>query len=127
MLWRYSLGTPSWRASTVTSVDYSTMILGYEINYLPGGPKFYSKYAGLYKTEDIQPAECIPQFNWISLTPPRGYENCEMKGKYLQINCNGENCKNCELNKIETRKMILDFNGYEEDVEYTTPTACFCI
>ena len=50
MLWRYSLGTPTWRAGTVTSVDYSTMVLGYAINYLPDN--FYPTYAGLYKTED---------------------------------------------------------------------------
>ena len=51
MLWRYSLGTPTWRAGTVTSVDYSTMVMGYAINYLPDGADFYSKYAGLYKTQ----------------------------------------------------------------------------
>ena len=43
LLWRYSIDTPTWRAGTVTSVDYSTMVMGYAMNYLPSG--FYYNYA----------------------------------------------------------------------------------
>ena len=43
VLWRYSLKTPTWRSGIATSVDYSTMVLGYAYNYLPQG--FYSTYA----------------------------------------------------------------------------------
>ena len=28
ILWRYSLGTPTWRAGWCTSVDYSTVVIG---------------------------------------------------------------------------------------------------
>ena len=28
LLWRYSLGTPTWRAGWCTSVDYSTVVIG---------------------------------------------------------------------------------------------------
>ena len=43
VLWRHSLNNPTWRGGWSTSVDYSTMVLGYAFNYLPSG--FYSTYA----------------------------------------------------------------------------------
>ena len=43
VLWRYSLGTPTWRAGHSTSVDFSTMVMGYALNYLP--QNFYPTYA----------------------------------------------------------------------------------
>ena len=42
-LWRYSLDTPSWRANWSTSVDFSTMVMGYALKYLP--QNFYQTYS----------------------------------------------------------------------------------
>jgi len=43
ILWRCSVRIPDWRAPSVDSIDFSTMILGYATNFLPEG--FYTKYA----------------------------------------------------------------------------------
>ena len=42
VLWRYSAANPDWRATWCTSVDYSTMVLGYALKYLPDS--FYPNY-----------------------------------------------------------------------------------
>ena len=42
VLWRYSAAQPAWRAGWMTSVDYSTMVLGYALKHLPAN--FYSDY-----------------------------------------------------------------------------------
>ena len=42
VLWRYSADQADWRASWSTSVDYSTMVLGYALKYLP--ENFYKTY-----------------------------------------------------------------------------------
>ena len=43
ILWRCSVRIPDWRAPSVDSIDFSTMILGYATNFLPEG--FYTRYA----------------------------------------------------------------------------------
>ena len=43
VLWRYSLIEAAWRSKTTTSVDFSTMIMGYALKYLP--EKFYDTFA----------------------------------------------------------------------------------
>ena len=43
ILWRCSVRLSDWRAPSVDSIDFSTMILGYASNFLPSG--FYAKYA----------------------------------------------------------------------------------
>eukprot|EP00090_Calanus_glacialis_P037095 TRINITY_DN63590_c0_g1_i1.p1 TRINITY_DN63590_c0_g1~~TRINITY_DN63590_c0_g1_i1.p1 ORF type:complete len:156 (-),score=51.54 TRINITY_DN63590_c0_g1_i1:7-450(-) len=43
ILWRCSVRLPGWRAGSVDSIDFSTMVLGYAANFLP--PDFYNKYA----------------------------------------------------------------------------------
>ena len=43
VLWRCSVQQPQWRARIADSIDYSTMVLGYAINFLPSG--FYAQYA----------------------------------------------------------------------------------
>merc|ERR1712137_427357 len=40
--WRCSLKNPYWRAPGADSIDYSTMVLGYALNFLPNG--FYGTY-----------------------------------------------------------------------------------
>lgn len=42
LLWRYSAAQPSWRSTWMTSVDYSTMVMGYAMKYLP--ENFYPIY-----------------------------------------------------------------------------------
>lgn len=41
--WRCSISNPDWKASTADSIDYSTMVLGYALNFLPDS--FYQKFA----------------------------------------------------------------------------------
>ena len=43
ILWRCSVRLPDWRAPSMDSIDYSTMILGYATNFLP--ENFYYTYA----------------------------------------------------------------------------------
>ena len=43
ILWRCSVRLPNWRAPSMDSIDYSTMILGYATNFLP--EDFYHTYA----------------------------------------------------------------------------------
>ena len=43
ILWRCSVRLPDWRAGSVDSIDFSTMVLGFATNYLPSD--FYSMYA----------------------------------------------------------------------------------
>ena len=43
VLWRCSVDLPDWRAPVADSIDYSTMVLGYAINFLPEG--FYATHA----------------------------------------------------------------------------------
>ena len=42
VLWRCSVRLPDWRAPSVDSIDFSTMILGYATNFLP--KNFYNIY-----------------------------------------------------------------------------------
>ena len=42
LIWRYSAAQPSWRSTWMTSVDYSTMVMGYAMKYLP--ENFYPTY-----------------------------------------------------------------------------------
>ena len=42
ILWRCSVRLSDWRAPSVDSIDFSTMILGYATNFLP--MNFYSTY-----------------------------------------------------------------------------------
>ena len=42
ILWRCSIRLSDWRAPSVDSIDFSTMILGYATNFLP--MNFYSTY-----------------------------------------------------------------------------------
>ena len=43
ILWRCSVRLPDWRAPSVDSIDFSTMILGLATNFLP--PDFYLSYS----------------------------------------------------------------------------------
>lgn len=43
VLWRCSVNTPEWRALSADSIDYSTMVLGYSLNFLR--EDFYAAYA----------------------------------------------------------------------------------
>jgi hypothetical protein len=43
VLWRCSVNTPDWRAPIADSIDYSTMVLGYSLNFVP--EDFYASYA----------------------------------------------------------------------------------
>lgn len=43
VLWRCSVKQPTWEASVADSIDFSTLVLGYAINFLPAG--FYAQYA----------------------------------------------------------------------------------
>ena len=43
VLWRCSVKQSEWRASSVDSIDFSTMVLGYATNFLP--KNFYNYYA----------------------------------------------------------------------------------
>lgn len=43
VLWRCSVLKPDWRAGIADSIDHSTFVLGYAINWLPVG--FFGKYA----------------------------------------------------------------------------------
>lgn len=42
LIWRYSAAQPDWRSTWMTSVDYSTMVMGYAMKYLP--ENFYPTY-----------------------------------------------------------------------------------
>jgi hypothetical protein len=43
VVWRYSVAQPEWRATLADSIDYSTLVLGLALVYLPDD--FYASYA----------------------------------------------------------------------------------
>ena len=43
VLWRCSVNMPDWRATIADSIDYSTMVLGYSLNFMR--EDFYATYA----------------------------------------------------------------------------------
>ena len=45
VLWRCSISSPEWRANRPTSVDFSSMVFGYALNFLEGGDEFFERYA----------------------------------------------------------------------------------
>jgi hypothetical protein len=43
VLWRCSVNTPDWRATSADSIDFATYVLGYATNYLP--VRFFAMHA----------------------------------------------------------------------------------